>query len=369
MITEHVPVLTKEEKRQALLTTLDHLKTNGITSYTDAGIGPGGDKSLYGMESAELIDIYRELLETGELTARVTALLLYGKYGATTLEDIKKHIDVFKTPTDVDKVWLRFPGIKIFADGIPMTKTSWMNAEYTTGGYGTSVIPGETIHEQREHLIEMITYVHGKGYQVGVHATGDRAIDATVDGFVKACETVPNRDLRHYVIHGDFISFEKAKMLAKCNCGVAMQPYISVMISDFEPAVVGEKRAAYEWPTSTVINAGTNLTSSSDAPVTIPNWRKGIQAAILREGLSSGKVSGPEECITVEEAIRTYTINGAWQDHMENQKGSIEVGKLADFCVIGEDILNVEPHSIGEIPVLMTIVGGNIVHDATVGVF
>ena len=241
LISEHVPVLTKEEKRQALLMTLDHLKANGITSYTDGGIGPGGDKSLYGMESAQLIEIYKELLEAGELTARVTVLLLYGKYGALTLEDIKKHIDVFKTPTDVDKVWLRFPGIKIFADGIPMTKTSWMNEEYATGGCGTSVIPRETIQEQREHLIEMITYVHGKGYQVGVHATGDRAIDAAVDGFVKACETISNKDLRHYVIHGDFISLEKANMLAKYNCGIAMQPYISVMISDFEPAVVGER--------------------------------------------------------------------------------------------------------------------------------
>jgi len=83
----------------------------------------------------------------------------------------------------------------------------------------------------------------------------------------------------------------------------------------------------------------------------------------LREGLVSGKVSGPEECISVNEAIRTYTINGAWQDHMEDVKGSIEVGKFADLCVIGEDILTLDPHKIGEIPVLMTIVGGKIVFD------
>ena len=67
--------------------------------------------------------------------------------------------------------------------------------------------------------------------------------------------------------------------------------------------------------------------------------------------------------ITVEEAIRTYTINGAWQDNMEGVKGSIEPGKVADFCVIGEDILTVDPHEIGEIPVVMTIVGGKIVFD------
>lgn len=368
LLTEHVPILTREEKRQAVLTALDHLKANGVTSYTEAGIGPGGEKSLYGTKSAQFIDIYKELLEEGNLTARVTVLLLHGEYGALTLEDIKKHIDIFSVPKNVNKEWLNFPGIKIFADGIPLTMTAWMNEDYVVGGHGTSVIPGKTDQEQRDNLIEMITYVHSKGYQIGIHTTGDRAIDAAVDGFVKAFEENPNRDLRHYIIHGDFISPEKAKTLAKYNCGIAMQPYISVMISDFEPAVVGEKRAAYEWPTRTVLDAGVTLTSSSDAPVTYPNWRVGVQAAVLREGLISGKVSGPEECITVEEAIRTYTINGAWQDHMEDVKGSIEVGKLADFCIIGDDILSVDPHNIGEIPVLMTIVGGRIVFDESSGV-
>ena len=91
----------------------------------------------------------------------------------------------------------------------------------------------------------------------------------------------------------------------------------------------------------------------------------GVQAAVLREGLISGKVSGPEECITVKEAICTYTINGAWQDHMEDVKNSIEVGKFADLCVIGDDNLTVGPHKIGEIPVLITIVDCKIVFDQT----
>ncbi len=358
-----VPLLTREEKRQAVLTTLDHLRANGVTSFTDAAIGPGGEMYVYGVMSAEFIDIYKELLEEGNLTARVSILLLLGEYGALTLEDLKKNIETFKVPEDVDKTWLNFPGVKIFADGIPPTMTSWMNDDYETGGHGASVVLGKTDQEQRNKLMEMIVYVHSKGYQIGVHATGDRAIDAAVDGFVRGCKEIPGRDPRHYIIHGDFISPEKAKALAEINGGVAMQPFIKVMISDYVPAIVGEKRAAYEWPARTVLDAGVKLTSSSDAPVTYPNWRQGVQAAVLREGLVSGRVSGPEERITVEEAIRTYTLNGAWQDHMDDVKGSIEVGKLADFCVINGDILTVDPHQIGEIQVLMTIVGGKIVFD------
>jgi predicted amidohydrolase YtcJ len=361
LIAGVVPLLTREEKKQALITTLDHLKRNGVTSYTDAAIGPGGENFVSGVMSSEFIDIYRELLKEGLLTARVSILLLLGEYGGLTLDDLKSNFESLELPDDVSKEWINFPGIKVFADGIPLTMTSWMNEDYILGGHGSSVIPGSTEEEQRENLIEMIRYIHSKGFQVGVHATGDRAIDAAVDGFVKSCKDIPGSELRHYVIHGDFISAEKAKALASISAGIAMQPYIGVMISDYTPAVVGEKRAAYEWPTRTVLDAGVNLTSSSDAPVTYPNWRLGVQAAVLREGLGSGKVSGPEECISVEEAIRTYTINGAWQDHMEDIKGSIEVGKLADFCVIDRDILEIDPHQMGDVSVIMTIVGGKIV--------
>ncbi len=370
LVSAHVPPLTRDEKKTALLTALSHINADGVTSYTDPAIGPGGDSYLYGVMGGEFVHIYKELLGEGRLTARANVLLLYGDYGALTLEDIKKNMDTFEVPTDVDKTRLNFPGAKLFADGIPLTYTSWMNEDYVSGdfGHGTSVIPGETDQEQRDNLIEMIGFVHSQGMQIGLHATGDRAIDAAVDGFVLACEENPGGDPRHYIIHGDFISREKAQALARHNCGIAMQPSICTMIADFEATVVGEERAAYEWPTRTVLDAGVNMTSSSDAPVTYPNWRKGVQAAVLREGSVSGKVSGPQECITVEEAIRSYTINGAWQDRMEDRKGSIEVGKFADFCIIGEDILAVDPHKIGEIPVLMTIVGGKIVFDQSAGV-
>ena len=365
LVSVHAPFLTRDEKKQAVLTALEHFAANGITSVTDAAIGPGGERHFSGAMSAEFVNIYKELLQEGRLTARVNVLLLMGDYGASTREDIKKSFETFEIPKEAEKAWLNFPGIKLFADGVPLTYTSWMNEDYVSGdaGHGKSVLPGKTDQEQGNNLIEMIEYIHSKGFQIGVHATGDRAIDITVDGFVKSCKEMPGSDLRHYVIHGDFISAEKAKLLAKYRCGVAMQPIIGAMISDLAPAVVGEERAAYEWPTRTVLDAGVNLTSSSDAPVSYPNWRMGGQAAVLREGLNSGKVSGPEECITVEEAIRTYTINGAWQDHMEDIKGSIEVGKLADFCVINRDILEVDPHQISEISVIMTIVGGKIVFD------
>jgi predicted amidohydrolase YtcJ len=90
----------------------------------------------------------------------------------------------------------------------------------------------------------------------------------------------------------------------------------------------------------------------------------GIEAAVTRESKASGKVSGAEECLTREEAIRTYTIEGAWLDHSDHLKGSIETGKLADLCVLDGDILTVDVHDIHKAETLMTIVGGKIVYNA-----
>ena len=365
LVTTHVPILTREEKKVALLNAISLLNSHGVTSFTDAAIGPGGDSYVSGVMSAEFVDIYRELLGTGELTARATILLLLGNYGALTYEDLEQGLRTFKVPTGLEREWLQFPGVKIFADGIPLTYTSWMNEDYVSGnyGHGLPVIPGNTDQERYDNLVAMIGLVHEHGFQVAVHATGDRAIDAAVDGFVQAVKNKPGGDLRHYVIHGDFISAATCRRLAALGGGVAMQPTIEAMISDFEPSVVGEARAAYEWPMRTALDHGVNLTSSSDAPITVPNWILGVENAVLRESLTSGAVSGPEEAITVQEAIRTYTINGAYQDHMEAVKGSIEVGKVADFCIIDQDILTIDPHLIRNIKVLKTIVNGKIVYE------
>jgi predicted amidohydrolase YtcJ len=146
--------------------------------------------------------------------------------------------------------------------------------------------------------------------------------------------------------------------------GMNVQSLIKWTISGLMDSVVGPEKAGYEWPLRTMLDNGIHVADSSDAPVTYPDWRNGIQSAVLRESKATGKVSGPEQRITVSEAILNYTLNGAWLDHMETRKGSIERGKYADFCIIDRDILNIEPHKISDLKILMTITGGNIVFDA-----
>jgi hypothetical protein len=367
LVDNVIPLFSRPEKKQAFQAAIAEFNSQGVTSLTDAALGPAGETIARGMWSSECLKIYDEMSRSGELNIRVNILLLLGQNGCVRLQDMIDGLVAWQPPQGLDPDWVRLAGVKIFADGLPITKTAWMRDDYLGGGRGELVIPGRTEADRVSELQAIIGHAHNRGFQVGVHATGDAAIDATVAGFVQCRTDRPGGDLRHYIIHGDFISLATARTLAAHNLGLSMQPFIKTLIADQEEGIVGRERAAYEWPMRTVLDAGVNLAASSDAPVTYPNWRQGIQSAVLRQAKGSGRVSGPDQCITVSEAIRMYTINGAWQDHMEKIKGSVEVGKLADFCILDEDILSVDPHEIGDIPVLMTIVGGKIVYDKSSG--
>ena len=362
LVMRAIPPLTREQKREAILAAMKGLNSLGITSITEPALGPGGGEFQGGLLGSECISVYNDLYNEGKLSVRVNIMLLFGEYGALSFKDLRQGVSYLGIHTGFGNEWLRIAGVKLFADGIPPAKTAWMHEEYVGGGNGKLSLPGKTDEERYNELINMIVYAHKHGFQLGIHATGGRAIDACVDGFVKAIEEYP-WDARHYVIHSDFTTPECAKRMAKYNIGACVQSGIKWTISDYMDSLIGEQRSARQWPLRTLIDAGVHLSGSSDAPVSYPNWKLGIEAAVLRESKATGKVSGPEQCISREEAIRTYTVGGAWQDHMENIKGSIEIGKLADFCVLDEDILTVDPHQIKDIRTVMTIVGGKIVYD------
>jgi len=363
LVMRVIPPLTREQKKKTILTAMKELNSIGITSITEGALGPGGGDFQGGLLGSECISVYNDLYDEGTLSVRVNIMLLFGEYGALSLKDLQKGISYLGIHTGFGSEWLRIAGVKMFADGIPPSKTAWMHEEYVSGGNGRLVLPGETDEERYNELINMILCAHKHGFQVGIHATGGRAVDACVDGYVKAMEEYP-WDARHYVIHSDFTTPECAKRMAKYNIGVAVQSGIKWTISDFMDSLVGEQMSARQWPLRTLLDAGVHVSAGSDAPVSYPNWKLGVEAAVLRESKATSKVSGPEQCISREEAIHAYTMGGAWQDHMENIKGSIEIGKLADLCVLDEDILTVDPHQIKDIRNVMTIVGGKIVYDA-----
>ncbi|MEV5551327.1 amidohydrolase [Streptomyces sp. NPDC052309] len=362
LVQEVIPAPSTGQRRRAIQGVVAELHTRGITSYTEPGLGPGGTSALLGGLATENWTAYAELVAEGVLDARVTVLLLPAPMGGSTA-DLRRGLAELRRPESADPRRLNAVGVKIFADGVPPNRTAWMNEPYTDGGHGALCVHGATPALQVAELREMIRTAHAAGFQLGVHVTGDRAIDTVVDAFVATQEADPRPDARHYVIHGDFVSADALARLAAHGYGVNMNPAIKWTISDLMDDVVGEARSAYQWPVRTAFDAGVAVCASSDAPITEPDWRRGVAGMLLRESKASGRRSGPEQCVGLDEALRAYTVNAARQDFAESWKGSVEVGKVADLCVLDRPLLGADPHTVVETEVDLTVFDGRIVHE------
>jgi len=362
LVQAALPAPTVAQRRRAIQGVVSELHTRGITSYTEPGLGPGGTGTLFGGLSTDNWTAYAELAAAGELHARVSVLLLPAPMGGSA-DDLLKGLEELRRPESADPRRLHAIGVKIFADGVPPNRTAWMHEPYRDGGHGALCVHGDSPALQVEELREMIGLAHRAGFQLGVHVTGDRAIDTVVDAFVAANTAAPRRDARHYVIHGDFIGAGSLAKLAAHGYGVNMNPAIKWTISDLMDEVVGPERSACQWPVRTAIEAGVPVCASSDAPITEPDWRQGVAAMMLRESKASGRTSGPEQRVTLAEALRAYTATPAWQDFADDWKGTLQPGKAADLCVLDRPLLDLDPHEITDVQVDLTVLDGTVVHE------
>lgn len=358
LVARHMPTFTRDERKAAIREATAELHRLGITSVTDPAVGPGGGDGILGTET---LRAYEDLLRDGELMLRVNVLLLFGAEGSGTAHDVAAGLRNVRVDSGDDR-WLRDAGMKIFADGIPPLYTSWLSQPYAGDDRtGSLVIPGADDDERVAELTEMVRLGHAAGRQVGVHATGDRAIDAVVDAFASAQERHRRDDTRHYVIHGDLASAATLQAMARHGFGLNVQPQIKIGATELMSSLLGEERGAYQWPNRLALDSGVWMAFSSDAPVCWPDWREGVAGAVLRKSSATGAVAGPEQRINVREALKAYTVGGAYQDFAEHFKGTIAPGQVADLCVLAADPFEVDPEDIPAIDVVATFVDGQAV--------
>lgn len=362
LVQAALPSPTQAQRRAAIKAVVAELNARGITSYTEPGLGPGGDDSPHGGLATENWNAYADLAATGTLRARVSVLLLPAPMGGSAA-DVRQGLADLGRPVSPDPRLLNAIGVKIFADGVPPNRTAWMREPYADGGHGALCVHGATPALQVRELREMIAAAHEAGHQLGVHVTGDRAIDTVVDAFLAAQRAAPRPDARHYVIHGDFIGAESLRKLAAHGYGVNMNPGIKWTIADLMDEVVGPARSAYQWPVRSAVEAGVTVCASSDAPITVPDWRQGVASMMLRESKATGRRSGPEQCVSLADALRAYTVNPARQDFADHWKGTVQRGKAADLCVLDRPLLGLDPHEITETEVDLTVFDGRVVHE------
>ena len=204
--------------------------------------------------------------------------------------------------------------------------------------------------------------LHDTGLQICVHCAGDAAADLTLDAFEEAMNANPRPDPRHRIEHAIITTPEATQRMKDLGVVVSTQPQFIRLAGDIYAGLFGEERARRAIVTREWLEAGVPLALGSDSPTT--PWctpQVTLFGAVSRITFSN-QTHGPDQCLTIQEALRAHTMGGAYAAHEEDTKGSIEVGKLADIAVWAEDPYTAPMNRLWQIPIEMTMVGGEIVY-------
>jgi predicted amidohydrolase YtcJ len=247
---------------------------------------------------------------------------------------------------------LKFGGVVIFADGYLAARTAALFQPYSDDHAADAGL----LCMQKE-LNMLADRIHKANFQLIIHAVGDKAVDAALIAMEATSTEASGKSLRDRIEQAAVLNEESIKRIRKQHVLVSVQP--NVVASEFSvwSAIdrLGVERARWLFPLKTLLKTVICVVGGSDCPMEPLSPLSGIQAAVTREFF-------PEERITVDEALRMYTVNAAYASFEEKLKGSIETGKLADFTVLSKDPQAVPPNKIGKIAVEMTIVGGRVVN-------
>ncbi len=254
---------------------------------------------------------------------------------------------------------LRLTGIKFYADGSLIGGTAAFSEPYGEHGEFTG-----SLYWSQEELSDMVRRAHGGGWQVGVHAQGDRAIGMVVDAIDEALLQVP-RDARHRIEHAGHPTPEQIRRMADLGIAAICQPMYLFDSGDEFLTRLGP-RAHRLQPLREFLDAGVPVVLSSDAFVASFRPLDAIAEAVSRQ-TRNGDAIGVEQALTVEEAVRAHTIEAARAIWAEDRIGSLTPGKLADLVVLEGDLFTCAPDRIREMPVRMTILGGEVVYRGAAG--
>lgn len=301
----------------------------------------------------EPIRAYQELQSEGKLPIRVSLLprIIESHISSKSLIELG-------LTTGFGNEWLRIGGVKMSIDGGITGRNACFYEPYDDDRNNCGII-----RVQQDELDETVFQCHQAGLRCCVHAIGDRAFDMALDAYEKALEKLPRKDHRHRIEHmGNWLSTpERIRRLVKM--GIIAVPNISLgyFVGDAILQCLGEKRMTKAFPFKTLLKSGVMVAGGSDASAGY--WPvdplRDICACVSRR-MRFGKVLGAEERLTVEEAFAMHTTMAAFAGFEESDKGTLQVGKLADIAVLAEDPFEVDPERIKDIQVEMTIVGGEI---------
>lgn len=266
------------------------------------------------------------------------------------------------SPSHDYKNKFRIGGVKLTLDGSPQGKTAWLSKCYHVNPEGrTGCYEGYQIMNDSTATGFIKTAFKNK-WQIICHSNGDAAIDQYIKAVDAAEKEFGYDDHRTVLIHGQTLRKDQIPELVRLNMYASLFPMHTFYWGDWHvESVLGEPRASYISPTRDVLDAGINLTSHHDAPVTMPNSMRVLDATVNRV-TRTGKILGPEQRLTAYEGVKTLTTWAAKQYYEEDSKGTITKGKLADFVIVDKNPLTIDPMDINKIAILESIKEGKTVY-------
>lgn len=344
LVQSHITRPTREQIKEMILNATAEMNSYGLTSVQSDDLG-----SIPGYSYKEILEIFEEMSENGELNIRV--------YEQCRLkgDTLKEFLDAGYT-TGVGNEYFKIGPLKLFLDGSLGARTAAMREGYSDDDNEFGLMTAT-----EEEIDEMVGLAFDHNMQVAAHGIGDRAIETAI-----RCVSKNRRDdLRNGIIHSQITdmpmleSFRDNKLIA----------YVQPIFLDYDWHIVRDRvgdrtDTSYAW--KTLIDLGVPTSFGTDCPVEHFNPYHNIYEAVTRRDLKGEPAEGflPEQALTVDESIRAYTYEGAYASHSEEAKGTLDVGKVADFVVLNEDLYEVDPNHIKDMNAYATYLNGREVYRA-----
>ena len=345
LVLKVLPAVTHEQRLRAMRRALEHAASVGVTSLQDMN-----DEN----DSFDDIRAYGELLQSGELTARV-----YVAPGIADWQELAK-VGIRHA---FGSSFLRTGALKGFADGSLGSRTAYFFQPFSddpdnSGLLGKQMQP---LSQMRDRMMQ----ADAAGLQICTHAIGDRAISIVLDLYADLDKARPGLDRRLRLEHAQHMAEKDFASFAQLNVIASVQPYHAIDDGRWAEAYIGHERASRTYAFRTFLNHGVHLAFGTDWDVAPLNPILTVYAAVTRATLDGKNPNGwfPEQKLTVAEAVEAYTMGSAYAEFQDRDKGSITPGKLADMVLLNDDIFSIDPAKIRDVKVLKTIVGGKVVWD------
>jgi len=338
LVESKIPAPMEEQRRHGVQLALADVARNGVTSVQDNS-------------AWEDFLAYRALKNEGKLTVRVTEWLPF----AAPLEKLEE----MRREGGTTDPWLRTGALKMVTDGALGSRTAALLAPYSDDAKTSGILTMEP-DKLRQFAIER----DKAGFQLNLHAIGDRANRIALDAFEAAAKANGARDRRDRIEHAQVVAASDFARFARLQVIASMQPSHETSDMRWAEQRVGPERAkgAYAW--ATMQKFGVRLAFGTDYDVEPISPFRGLYACVTRELPDGGPQGGwePREKISLSDCIRAYTSGSAYGEFMEGKKGELKVGEFADFIVLSNDLTKIEPREYTKTKVLRTVVGGRLVY-------